>query len=71
MFKITKLIKKNNVIFSDGCFLFDNSTNSLQKHKNQIYEQDLKNEQKVFYSKLNLNETLSIKNLNYRKKIFK
>lgn len=73
MFKVTKQINKTNTIFSDGSFLFDNNTNLLQKHKNKIYEQDLKNEQKFLYSKLNLdlNETLAIKNLNYRKKIFK
>ncbi len=73
MFKITKQINNNNTIFSDGSFLFNNNTNLLQKHKNKIYEQDLKKEQKFFYSKLNLdlNETISIKNLNYRKKIFK
>jgi hypothetical protein len=73
MFKITKQINNNNTIFSDGSFLFNNNTNLLQKHKNKIYEQDLKNEQKFLYSKLNLdlNETVSIKNLNYRKKIFK
>ena len=73
MFKITKQINNNNTIFSDGSFLFNNNTNILQKHKNKIYEQDLKKEQKFFYSKLNLdlNETISIKNLNYRKKIFK
>ena len=71
MFKRTKLKKKNNIIFSDGCFLFENSTNLMQKHKNQIYEQDFKNEQKIIYSKLTLNETLNVKKLNYRKKIFK
>jgi len=73
MFKLTLKKQKNNIILSDGSFLFIKDTTIIQKKKNKIIEKDLKHNQKILYGKINsnLNENLNIKNLNYRRKLFK